>query len=235
MTKKRLAKYLAEAGVAARRKCEELIFAGQVKINGQTVLLPQTLVDGSEAISVGNKKIGKVEEKVYFILNKPAGYLCSASQVNPKSNSRLVLDLFGNVSKRLFTVGRLDKDTTGLLLVTNDGAFANQVIHPSSNIHKEYIAKTGQEITDQHLKTLSQGADVEGSFVKPLKVQKVRRGTVKIIVGEGKKREVRALLEAADLDVKELKRVRIGGLSLGTLPIGSWRVLTEKEKELIFQ
>lgn len=233
MTKKRLAKYLAEAGVAARRKCEELIFSGQVKVNGSTVLLPQTLVDGSESILVNNKKIGKTEEKVYFILNKPPGYLCSASKLNSKG--RLVLDLFEGVSKRLFTVGRLDKDTTGLLLVTNDGIFANRVIHPSSNIHKEYIAKTGQEISDSHLKILSEGVEVEGCFVQPLKVKKVRRGTVKIIVGEGKKREVRALLEAANLEVKELKRVRIGGLILGTLPIGAWRTLTEKEKELIFQ
>src|SRR5262249_53449817 len=148
-----------------------------------------------------------------------------SSPVNPHSKSRLVLDLFEGVSKRLFTVGRLDKETTGLLIVTNDGTFANQVIHPSSNIHREYVAKTGQEITDQHLKTLSHGIEVEGCFVKPLKVRKVRRGTVKIIVGEGKKREVRALLEAVGLEVKELKRVRIGGLTLGTLPIGAWRTL----------
>jgi len=135
---------------------------------------------------------------------------------------------------RSFTVGRLDKDTSGLLIVTNDGEFTNQAIHPSSNIQKEYIAKTNHEITDLHLKTISAGTKIEGTFVKPIKVKKVRKGTLKVIVGEGKKREVRLLIEAAGLEVRELKRVRIGGLVLGNLPLGSWRPMTNKEKELIF-
>jgi 23S rRNA pseudouridine2605 synthase len=148
---------------------------------------------------------------------------------------KLVLDLFQGIDKRLFTVGRLDKDTSGLLIVTNDGGFANRIIHPSSGIQKEYIAKTDKEISADHLKLIAAGTRVEGKWIKPLKVKKVRKGTVKVVVGEGKKREVRHLIEAAGLEVKELKRIRIGGLKLGDLPEGYWRKMTEREKEQIFE
>lgn len=232
MNKKRIAKFLASCGIASRRKCEDLIFDGKVSVNGEVVLEPQTLVDGTETITVNGKKVAGQEKKVYFMLNKPLNTLCSP---NGKKGSKLVTDLFEGIEERLFTVGRLDKDTTGLLIVTNDGEFTNRVIHPSSNIQKEYIAKTNCEITEDHLKTISAGSKVEGTFVKPLSVKKVRKGTLKVIVGEGKKREVRLLIAEAGLEVRELKRTRIGNLSLGSLPVGHWRVLTEREKELIFE
>src|ERR1700722_12143027 len=152
MEKTRLAKYMAAAGVASRRACEELIFDGRVKVNGILTLIPQTLVDDSDQITLDSRSIKNVEEKVYFILNKPAGYLCSPV---PNSRRKMVLDLFATVKKRLFTVGRLDQDTTGLLIVTNDGIFANKVMHPSSNLRKEYIVKTKEEVTADHLKTIS--------------------------------------------------------------------------------
>ena len=232
MEKKRLAKFLAAAGVASRRACEEIIFEGRVRVNGTVTLLPQTLVDAGDHIEVDRERVSKEEPKHYFILNKPHGYLCSARR---DGRQKLVLDLFEGVSKRLFTVGRLDRDTSGLLLVTNDGEFSNSVIHPSANIQKEYIVKTANEITAEHLKAISAGTAVEGVWVKPIKVVKVRRGTVKIVVAEGKKREVRHLVASAGLDVKELKRSRIGGLTLGDLPIGAWREMTKKEKEQIFE
>jgi 23S rRNA pseudouridine2605 synthase len=230
--KKRLSKTLAAAGVASRRACEELIFAGRVRVNGENVLIPQTLVDDQDSITVDEKTVTLEEEKVYFILNKPAGYICTAKRTG---SSKVVLDLFEGITQRLFTVGRLDKNTQGLLLVTNDGHFANRVIHPSSNIKKEYLVKTNHEVTAEHLMAISAGTQVEGVFVKPERVQKVRKGTLKIIISEGKKREVRLLLETAGLDAKELTRIRIGSLLLGPLPPGSWREMTEKEKELIFK
>ncbi len=230
--KKRLSKVLAAAGTASRRACEEIIFAGRVKVNGEVALLPQTLVSAKDTITVDGEPIHGAESKVYYILNKPKGYVCTALRT---SKTKLVLDLFQDAKCRLFTVGRLDKDTQGLLLVTNDGHFANRVIHPSSNIHKEYLAKTNQEITHEHLIAISNGALVEGVFVKPIRVTKIRKGTLKIVISEGKKREVRHLVETAGLGVIELTRIRIGGLSLGTLPEGSWRPLTEKEKEMIFE
>ncbi len=230
--KKRLSKHLAASGVASRRACEELIFAGKVTVNGEIVRIPQTLVDDRDKILVDGKRVTAAEPKVYYVLNKPAGYVCSSRKNN---STKIVLELFHEVPYRLFTVGRLDKDTQGLLLVTNDGHFANQVIHPSAEINKEYLAKTDAEITPEHLIAISNGTLVEGVFVKPLRVTKVRRGTLKITIGEGKKREVRLLLEAAGLAVKELIRIRIGGLHLGPLAVGSWRPMTETDKALIFE
>lgn len=232
ITKKRLSKSLAAAGVASRRACETLIFDGHVKVNGTVTLLPQTLVGEEDRITVDDRVISQAEPKVYYIVNKPVGYVCSTKR---GQNTKLILDLFEEVDYRLFTVGRLDKQTSGLLLVTNDGHFANRVIHPSSNVHKEYVAKTDSEITAEHLIAIGNGTLVEGTFVKPVSVSKVRRGTLKIIIAEGKKREVRRLLEAVGLTVNELHRVRIGSLTLGTLPIGFWRPMTERDKELIFE
>lgn len=226
--KNRLSKVLASSGIASRRAAEELIFNGKVKVNGEVVRIPQTIVDtDSDKIMVHNQPVKLQERKLYFLLHKPVGYVCSAKRM---SNDKIVLDLFEDISERLFTVGRLDKNTSGLLLVTNDGHFANQIMHPSFNIQKEYVAKTNQEITDEHLKAISYGTMVEGVFVKPIRVSKVRKGTVKLTLAEGKKREARILLESAGLKVLELSRIRIGSLHLGKIPVGKWRELTEKEK-----
>ena len=226
----RLSKALAAAGIASRRACEEIIFAGRVKVNGQAVLIPQTLVAWEEdQISVDETPIQSAERKLYFMVNKPEGYLCT--NVRPERR-RIVLDLFPGISNRLFTVGRLDSNTTGLLLVTNDGHFANRVIHPSSNIIKEYLVKVQQEVSAEHLATLAEGARVDERWIRPVSVTKVRRGTFKICVKEGKKHEVRIISERAQLRITELKRIRIGHLVLGTLPEGEFRELTDREKEL---
>lgn len=222
---------MAAAGVASRRACETLIFDGRVKVNGDVTLLPQTLVGEEDVIAVDDLPIAKIEEKQYYLLNKPAGYICSTKRMG---QSRLVLDLFEDVQARLFTVGRLDKDTEGLLIVTNDGHFAHRVTHPSSNIQKEYLVKTDQELTGDHLCAISSGTLVEGVFVKPIRVSKVRKGTLKIVVSEGRKREVRHLCEAAGLKVEQLTRIRIGGLQLGPVPVGQWRPMTDSEKRAIF-
>jgi 23S rRNA pseudouridine2605 synthase len=231
-TKNRLSKFLAASGIASRRACEEIISAGRVTVNGIKTLIPQTMVDAKDKITVDGKAVKLEEQKVYYMLNKPLNYLCTAKKMG---SNKIVLDLFEDVPYRIFTIGRLDKDTQGLLLLTNDGHFANQVIHPSAEIHKEYLAKTDQEISAEHLTMISHGTLVEGTFVKPIKVSKVRRGTLKIVIGEGRKREVRLILEAAGLKIKELTRIRIGSLQLGTLPLGAWRELSEREKELIFE
>lgn len=234
MVKQRLSKVLAGAGVASRRACEELIFQGLVKVNGSIVKVPQTMVDlEKDEVMVRGNPVKQSEDKVYYLLNKPSGYICSAKRTS--SQSKLVLDLFHDEGHRLFTVGRLDKDTEGLLLVTNDGHFANKVIHPSSDIHKEYLVKTNQEVTHDHLVAISQGTLVEGAFVRPVRVEKVRRVTLKVVISEGKKREVRMLLDAVGLKTESLIRIRLGGLRLGPLPSGAWRSLSDNEKQLIFQ
>lgn len=231
-SKNRLSKILASSGVAARRACEEIIFAGRVKVNGSVCKVPQTMVGFEDEITVDGQKIKHAENKVYYMLNKPSGYVCTQAK---HRDTKIVMDLFKDVKERLFTVGRLDKDTSGLLIVTNDGHFAQAVIHPSQNIQKEYLVKTDQDVTDEHLKAISSGTSVEGTFVKPVRVSKVRKGTIKVVIMEGKKREVRYLIEAAGLKVRELTRIRLGGLTLGPLPLGSWRELTEREKKLIFE
>jgi 23S rRNA pseudouridine2605 synthase len=233
MTSNRLSKILAWTGIASRRACEELIFSGKVEVDGEVVTLPQTMVDPSKSeIRVEGRVISCEEKKYTFLLNKPRGYICSNKRIGTK---KLVIDLFKGVKARLFTVGRLDRDTTGLLIVTNDGYFAQQVIHPSSNISKEYLVKTMEEVSADHLKKISKGTLIEEKWIRPCSVTKVRKGTVKIVVKEGKKREVRYLMQNAGLLVLSLTRIRIGGLRLGALEKGKWREITEREKTSIFQ
>lgn len=232
MEKQRLSKILAAAGVASRRACEELIFAGRVQVNGTAVLLPQHLVNPErDRIAVDGETVGKAQAKVYYLLNKPIGYLCSARR--PGIKHRLVLDLVPQ-QDRIFTIGRLDRDTEGLIILTNDGVFAHQVMHPSSNIAREYLVKTDRELTQEDLKTISAGTWVDGAFVRPVSVKKVRKGTLKIIVKEGRKHEVRLLVAAAGLEVRALCRIRLGGLLLGKLPLGTWRLMDERDREAIF-
>lgn len=223
----RLSKALAQAGVASRRASEEIIFAGKVTVNGVITKLPQTLVDPEKDEILVDKKPLQKEKKVYFLLNKPIGYDCTNKRFS--KNSRLVVDLFAHMPQRLFTVGRLDRATTGAIIVTNDGDFAHKLIHPSFDQTKEYVAKTGQEITADHLMRLSEGTRVQGKWVKPKLVKKVRRGTLKIAVTEGRKHEVREMLKAASLTVLELKRIRLGPFILGELPLGAFRPLTQAE------
>lgn len=223
MSKIRLNKALKQ--IASRRAAEKIIFEGRVMINGEINLLPQTMVGEDDVVTVDGSRIKVGERKVYFLLNKPPGYICTARA----GDSKRVLDLFEKVSLRLFTVGRLDRDTSGLLLVTNDGDFANQIAHPSFNVSKEYLVKTTQDISDEDLKRLSKGTIVERTVCRPTSVKKVRRGCVKIVVTEGKKHVIRLLVAAAGLTLTELKRVRVGPLVLGTLPLGAFRELSLKE------
>jgi 23S rRNA pseudouridine2605 synthase len=230
--KKRLSKALAAAGVASRRACEDLIFQGHVKVNGQIVRVPQTLVSFAiDRIEVDDTPIQKEEEKVTFLLNKPYGYVCSHENLGTKKR---VIDLFRHLPYRLFTVGRLDRDTTGLLIITNDGHLAQRIIHPSANICKEYLVKVEQEISGEHLKAISKGMFIEGFWMKPLRAQKVRKGTLKIIVKEGKKHEVRLFVQNARLTILTLSRIRIGGLLLGPLQEGTFRECTQADKKRIF-
>lgn len=233
MESQRLSKVLSQHGIASRRACEVLIFSHRVKVNGKTILKPQHLVDPSkDLILVDNKPLGKkVDSKVYYLFNKPCGFVCSH---NKAVHGKVIYDFFKDHPTRLFSIGRLDKDTSGLIILTNDGAFSQKTIHPSSNINKEYLVKTNKEIVDSHLKVIQSGCDVEGKWVTPVKVSKVRKGTLKIIVKEGRKREVRKLVENADLEILELKRIAIGNLRLGSLKEGAYRTLSESEKKHIF-
>ncbi|PIN05988.1 23S rRNA pseudouridine(2605) synthase [Handroanthus impetiginosus] len=226
----RLAKVLAAAGVASRRSSEELIFQGKVTVNGSVCNTPQTRVDpGQDVIYVnGNRLPKKLPPKVYLALNKPKGYICSAGEKETKSVISLFDDFMKSWNKRnpglpkprLFTVGRLDVGTTGLIIVTNDGEFANKVSHPSSNLSKEYIATINGAVSKRHLFTISEGTVIEGVHCTPDLVEllpqqpDISRPRLRIVVHEGRNHEVRELVKNAGLQIHALKRVRIGGFRL---------------------
>lgn len=239
----RLAKVLASAGVASRRSSEELIFQGKVTVNGSVCKTPQTRVDpGQDIIYVNGSRLSKkLPPKVYLALNKPKGYICSAGEKETKS----VLSLFDDYMKswdkrhpglpkpRLFTVGRLDVATTGLIIVTNDGEFAQKVSHPSSNLSKEYIATISGTVSKRHLFAISEGTVIEGVHCTPDSVEllqqqpDISRPRIRIVVHEGRNHEVRELVKNAGLQIHALKRIRIGGFRLPTdLALGKHVELT---------
>lgn len=226
----RLSKVLAAAGVASRRSSEELIFGGKVTVNGSVCNTPQTRVDpGRDVIYVnGNRLPKKLAPKVYLALNKPKGYICSLGKKESKSVMCLLDDYLqswdkrnpGSPKPRLFTVGRLDVATTGLIIVTNDGDFAQQIAHPSSNLSKEYIATINGVVSKRHLFAISEGTVIEGVHCTPDSVEllpqqpDVPRPRLRIVVHEGRNHEVRELVKNAGLEIHSLKRVRIGGFRL---------------------
>ncbi|KAL0452130.1 UNVERIFIED_CONTAM: putative ribosomal large subunit pseudouridine synthase SVR1, chloroplastic [Sesamum latifolium] len=226
----RLAKVLAAAGVASRRSSEELIFQGKVTVNGSVCNTPQTRVDPDRDVIYvnGNRLPKKLPPKVYLALNKPKGYICSAGEKETKSVMCLFDDFMKSWSKRnpglprprLFTVGRLDVATTGLIIVTNDGEFANKVSHPSSNLSKEYIATINGAVSKRHLFAISEGTVIEGVHCTPDSVEllpqqpDISRPRLRIVVHEGRNHEVRELVKNAGLQIHALKRVRIGGFRL---------------------
>lgn len=222
----RLSKILAQRGIASRRGAERIIESNRVTVNDISVNKPQFMVDEEkDIIKLDSLPLPEREKNVYFILNKPKGYLCTNTEVTKKR----VVDLFKDLNIRVFTVGRLDKDTTGLLIVTNDGFFANRVIHPSSNVEKEYLVKVGEDISHEDLISISKGVEIDKKLVVPTFVKKVRKGTIKVGVKEGKKHEVKLLVQKTGKKVQELKRIRIGAIVLGQLPEGAYRKMTKKE------
>eukprot|EP00250_Pteridium_aquilinum_P007451 c17161_g1_i1 orf=471-1634(-) len=240
----RLSKVLAAAGVASRRSCEELIFEGKVTVNSEVCKIPQTMVDPlKDSIYVDGRSLPKkMAPKLYFVLNKPKGYICSSSEEDEKSVLTLFDDYMtiwvqrnpGLPKPRLFTVGRLDVATTGLIFVTNDGEFAQNVSHPSSGLTKEYIATIEGKITKRQLQTIADGTEVQGVQCVPNSVEVLdgepgdSKTRLKIVVSEGRNHEVRHLVENAGLEVNGLKRVRIGGYRLPrTLGLGKHLLLTE--------
>ncbi|MCH9811240.1 rRNA pseudouridine synthase [bacterium] len=234
MEKVRLNKILALSGIASRRNSDKLIEEGRVSLNGQICTTLGTTADPKkDFITVDGKPISKRPQKmVTYILNKPSGYICSSKR---HGDDRLAIDLVRDRKARLYTIGRLDKSTEGLLLVTSEGDYANRVMHPSTGIEREYIAKTKEEVTPAHLEKIRKGTYIEGKKVVPVGVRKKKYKEIAITVMEGKKHEVRLLVARSGLSLSGLKRVRLGGLSLGNLPKGTHRVLSEREKLLVFE
>ncbi len=221
MNKERLNHFLARCGLASRRHCDSLIQEGRCTVNGEEISTPGYRVDPlKDEVCFDGEKLRPPAAAVIYLFHKPKGYICS------HRGRKTIYDLFTEESARLFSVGRLDKDTSGLLLVTNNGKLAQKLIHPSSNLSKEYLVKTDNFVTDAHLKALAEGYTIAGKWMRPASVKKMRKGTIKISLKEGKKHEVRILVANAGLTLLSLKRVRLGNLHLGNLPEGYYKKIS---------
>ena len=231
----RLQKVIASSGITSRRKAEELIVNGKVKVNGKVVTELGTKVDSKDEIMVNDKLIVK-EEKEYYLLNKPRGVITSTSDDKGRTT---VVDLI-DTTARIYPVGRLDYDTTGALLLTNDGEFANILTHPKNNIDKVYLAKLNGIIKGEQINKLKDGVMLDDVLVKPsrVKLKKVdstkNTSMVEITVHEGKNHEVKRLFESVGFLVDKLTRERIGMFNLEGLKSGEYRKLTLKEVQIVY-
>jgi pseudouridine synthase len=230
----RLQKYLADKGVASRRKCEEFISDGLVKVNGKVVTELGTKVDPeTDLVEYNEKKIESIKsDYIYIMLNKPVGYITSLKQTD--SSSPLVTDLLKKIKERVYPVGRLDKDSSGLLLLTNDGDFAYKLMHPSFEKEKEYIVTTEQTVTRTMIERFQNGIMIEGKKTSPAKVKRLELTKISIVLSEGRNRQIRKMLQKVGNTVVSLQRIRINDLSLGNLKEGEYRFLTKAEvKDLV--
>lgn len=232
----RLQKVLASAGVASRRKCEELISAGKVKVNGTTVTELGFKVNPQiDQIEVDGAKI-QLEKKVYYLLYKPVGYITS---VGDPRQRKTVIDLMEGVPERIYPVGRLDYDTSGLLLLTNDGDLAFQITHPSHQIEKEYEALVKGKISEESLEKLRKGIKLDDGWTAPARVRalglKGGNSLIQLIIHEGRNRQVRRMCEAVGHPVLQLKRTRIAFLTIGSLKPGKFRALSPDEVKKLKQ
>lgn len=231
----RLQKFLARAGVASRRKCEELITAGKVAVNGQVVRELGSKVDPhKDRITVDGQPV-RIEPHVYILLNKPRGVVTTASDPQGRQT---VLDLI-DLPQRVFPVGRLDMDTSGLLLLTNDGALANGLMHPKHEVDKQYRTEVAGYISDLALARLEAGVELEDGPTAPAEVRLLRRNKEKslfeITIHEGRNRQVRRMCEKVGHPVLTLKRVKLAFLTLGKTAPGQWRYLTDQEVDRLFR
>ncbi|MGI6150614.1 MAG: pseudouridine synthase [Christensenellales bacterium] len=225
----RLQKYLAEAGVASRRKCEEYIQAGRVSVNGSIVTELGTKVQEGDTVCFDGKPL-KLEKKVCILFYKPSQVMCTNSDPQGRPT---VLDYFKHLGLRLFTVGRLDYDTEGLILVTNDGELANQLAHPRHEVKKTYYVVCRGKLSREALQRLREGVEIDGKRTAPAKVKVIssneKNTRLHITLHEGRNRQVRKMCYAVGHDVSFLRRESVGGLDLSGLRPGEWRYLTPGE------
>jgi pseudouridine synthase len=231
----RLARYLAMCGVAARRKAEELIQAGRVTVNGATVITPAfNVTPGNDCITFDGAPIEPPKSKTTVVLNKPVGYTCSAADEHAE---RLVGELLPPALGRLFTVGRLDRDSEGLLICTDDGELAQLLAHPRHEVSKTYRVRISPHATQEILDRMCAGIEDEGDLLRCSQARVWKRESqtdvLELILKEGKKREIRRLCRQCGLRILRLQRTRYGTLELGALPEGTWRHLTAAETEAL--
>ena len=234
MEEKRLQKYLAEAGVASRRKCEEYILQGKVEVNGKIITELGTKVNSNDVVKYNGRIIEPEEEKVYILLNKPIGYVTTSHEQFGRDK---VLDLI-KINKRVVPVGRLDMYTSGALILTNDGELVNKLTHPKNEIEKTYNVTLKGKVLEQDIEQLKNGVKIENDYItKPAKVKILKIdeekdiSRIQIIIHEGKNRQVRKMCEAINKKVLALHRSKIGKIDVKDLKLGQWKYLSLKEIE----
>ena len=226
----RINKYLADCGVASRRKCDELIIQGKVKVNGKVTRELGLDIKPTDVVLFENRVVRPSVKRVYYKLHKPKGYVTTASD---EKGRKTVVELMRKVQERVYPIGRLDYDTEGLLILTNDGDITNILTHPKNAVKKTYIASVEGELTNVDVKTISKGVDIGGYITQPCSVQILDKDDkftrVEVIISEGKNHQVKKMFEAVGKTVVFLKRVSIGEIKLGGLARGEYKALTTKE------
>ncbi len=221
---------MADCGVASRRKSEEIIEAGKVKVNGHIAHIGDKINPKKDLVTVYGKRINKVTQMRYIMLHKPRGYITTVSD---ELGRKTVMDLVKDVDARIYPVGRLDRDSEGLLLLTNDGSFANALTHPRHNFAKVYRVTVRPAVSDEILYKLRNGIEIDGRETAPCEVtiisQEQGRVVLEFILHEGRNRQIRKMCEAVNLEVARLKRTTMGSLKLGMLKQGEYRYLSDDE------
>ena len=230
----RINKYIAQAGICSRRKADELIVNGNVKVNGAVMKEPGYDVQEGDKVSVNGTMIEDGEKLVYYLLNKPVGFITT---VKDEQDRATVMDLVGDIPERVFPVGRLDGNTSGALIMTNDGKVAYRIAHPKGQVMKTYHALVSGVVSKEKLWKLRNGIDIGGYVTKPARVPIIgenKNSTIlEISISEGKNRQVRKMCKAVGNPVQELQRVSIGEVRLGRLKEGNFRKLTQAEIEYL--
>jgi len=225
----RLQKFLSQAGVCSRRKGEEYIKAGFVRVNHTVITELGTKIDPvKDRVEFNGKVVTPANDLVYIALNKPKGYVTSCSQPGEK----IVLDLI-DIPHRIYPIGRLDKDSTGLLILTNDGDLHHRLLHPSFDHEKEYDVTVSSPITDGALENISRGLPMMGTKTRPAEITRLSSRRFRIVLKEGKNRQIRRMVRKVGNHVTRLKRLRVSNIKLKGLEEGIWRYLTEKEKKTL--
>ncbi len=226
----RLQKYLSMCAVASRRKAEELIAQGKVKVNGRIAQIGDKVSPRHDTVTVGGRKIVGNKKHYYIMLHKPRGYITT---MDDEMGRKCVAELVRDLGARVYPVGRLDKDSEGLLLMTNDGEFANHMTHPSKHIPKTYRVTVRPDVTEDMLTAFATGMEIDGRITAPADAHVIEkqdnRVVMEIVLYEGRNRQIRKMCETLGLEVARLKRTSMGSLKLGMLPPGKWRELKEDE------
>ncbi len=219
----RLNKYISETGLCSRREADKRIEAGRVTCNGEIATLGTKVAEGDE-IRVDGELVGAKKKQIYIALNKPVGIICT-TESHIEDN---IIDLIGH-QERIFPIGRLDKDSEGLILLTNDGDIVNEILRSENNHEKEYLVTVDRTMTDLALSMMAGGVKIMGEITKPAKVTRINDKTFRIILTQGLNRQIRRMCSALGYKAQRLQRVRIINIELGALPVGEWRNLTESE------